>query len=254
MKHRTLFASIVAATLSLLFALSAIADSSAAQPTTTTTNVSSVGLAAPAWPSVGASSVTWQAFSGAESAYATALANELTGTSVSVPGQESCVVDMPTVFSFNGAAVGAPDGVTLYGLTGGITCGLGNAVQSIRSIRGSYLSPRTAGCNSSSISFGTQYTGIASDCISGFPSGDAIGWFLDTSGSNKGHEELSNAGLSCAPGTLIGNSTDGTLTPGNGYYVMTPLDPNGDVNYGGTWWRDNGGGSYTNMVTVCDSV
>lgn len=230
--------------------------SSAAQtPVTASAPQNTTSSTQPTWPASGASSSAWEAFSAAEEAYYQAEALTLTGSTVSVAGQGSCAVGGSTVFSFNGVAVGAPSGVTLYGLTGSIDCsGTAPGAELIRAKERFDLRPRTAGCNSSSISFGTQYTGIASDCISGFPSTDAIGFFEDTSGSHTGHEELSNAGSGCGVGTLIGNSTDGTLTPGVGYYVETSLDPNGDVDYAGTWWRDNGGGSYTNMVTVCDSV
>lgn len=254
MKFKRESVSSAVAVLSLTLLLLTCGVSSAAQLASTTPAMANIGIGAPTWPSSGADFATWQTFSSAEFSFTAELADQLTGLNVTVPDVGSCVVGTPTTFPFNGSAIGAPVGVTLYGLTGGISCKVGIATSKTKVYRSSSVRPRTAGCNSSSISFGTQYTGIASDCISGFPSGDAIGWFLDTSGSNKGHEELSNAGLTCAPGTLIGNSADGTLTPGSGYYVMTPLDPNGDVNYGGTWWRDNGGGSYTDMVTVCDSV
>jgi len=225
----------------------------AAPPTPT----SSGNAAEPSWPAAGASTATWQAYSQQTASFWQTTIAQLTGSVVTGSGGGLCQYDTPTMFSFPGTVIGAPQGVTLYGISGALQCAT-NSVTATRYADEARVAhaaiPLTSGCNTSSISYGVQGTGIAHDCYSALSSSDAAGVFTAT-GTGTGHEELSNAsGLgSCGVGTLIGNHGDIVMSSGVIQYVETAIG-SGSVTYAGTFWQYNSPGNYTNKVTVCDAI
>ena len=71
------------------------------------------------------------------------------------------------------------------------------------------------------------------------------------SSSTYGHTELGQVSGSCGPGTADANeSPEVTLTNDEvGGVIWGPRNYSAD--WSSTWWRDNGGGSFSDFGSVC---